>query len=70
MMTLEERLKEAENAYHKLQTGSLAVSIQKGDRRVDYSRANIHELRAYIDDLKAQLGLSNVRRRGPARVGF
>ncbi|WGY45040.1 gpW family head-tail joining protein [Vibrio sp. ABG19] len=69
-MTLQERLSEAENAYHRLQTGSLAVSIQKGDRRVDYNRANIHELRAYIDDLKSQLGITNARRRRPAGVGF
>ncbi|WP_207621600.1 gpW family head-tail joining protein [Vibrio ziniensis] len=69
-MTLDEMLKEAETAYHKLQTGSLAVSIQKGDRRVDYSRANIHELRAYIDDLKSQLGISNVRRGRPAGARF
>ncbi|EKO3390396.1 gpW family protein [Vibrio fluvialis] len=69
-MTTQEMLKEAEAAYHKLQTGSLAVSVQKGDRKVDFNRANIHELRAYIEDLKAQLGLTNTRRRRPAGVGL
>ncbi|EKO3533844.1 gpW family head-tail joining protein [Vibrio fluvialis] len=69
-MTTQEMLQEAEAAYHKLQTGTMAVSVQKGDRKVDFNRANIHELRAYIDDLKAQLGLTNTRRRRPARVGF
>ncbi|MBJ4025534.1 phage tail protein, partial [Salmonella enterica subsp. enterica serovar Derby] len=44
--------------------------VQKGDRKVEFSRANIHELRAYIDDLRGQLGLSSVRRRGPAGVSF
>ncbi|UTV28990.1 phage head-tail joining protein [Photobacterium atrarenae] len=69
-MSLQERLSEAEHAYHQIQTGTMAVSIQKGDRRVEYNRANVHELRAYIDDLKAQLGITNVRRRRPAGVGF
>lgn len=69
-MTLQEMLQQAESAYHKLQTGSMAVSIQKGDRKVDFNRANIHELRAYIDDLRSQLGIGLVRRRRPAGVGM
>ena len=69
-MTTREMLTQAESAYHKLQTGSMAVSVQKGDRRVEFNRANIHELRAYIDDLKAQLGITTVRRRRPAGVRF
>lgn len=69
-MTLQEMLQQAESAYHKLQTGSMAVSIQKGDRKVDFNRANIHELRAYIDDLRSQLGIGSVRRRRPAGVGM
>ncbi|GAJ77643.1 putative head-tail joining protein of prophage [Vibrio sp. JCM 18905] len=69
-MTLQEMLQQAEAAYHNLQTGKMAVSVQKGDRKVEYSRANIHELRAYIDDLRAQLGTNSVRRRRPAGVSF
>ncbi|MBV1842716.1 MULTISPECIES: gpW family protein [Photobacterium] len=69
-MSLQARLDEAEHAYHQIQTGTMAVSIQKGDRRVEYNRANVHELRSYIDDLKMQLGITNVRRRRPAGVGF
>ncbi|WP_261900909.1 gpW family protein [Vibrio chagasii] len=42
-MTLQEMLQQAESAYHKLQTGSMAVSIEKGDRKVEFNRANIHE---------------------------
>ena len=69
-MTLHEMLQQAESAYHKLQTGSMAVSIEKGDRKVEFNRANIHELRAYIDDLRSQLGIGSVRRRRPAGVGM
>ncbi|HCZ9714731.1 TPA: gpW family protein [Vibrio parahaemolyticus] len=69
-MTKQEMLQQAEAAFHSLQTGKMAVSVQKGDRKVEYSRANIHELRTYIDDLRGQLGLSSVRRRGPAGVSF
>lgn len=69
-MKKQEMLQQAEAAFHSLQTGKMAVSVQKGDRKVEFSRANIHELRAYIDDLRAQLGLNSVRRRGPAGVLF
>jgi len=69
-MTLQEMLQQAESAYHKLQTGSMAVSIEKGDRKVEFNRANIYELRAYIDDLRSQLGIGSVRRRRPAGVGM
>ncbi|MCD1245838.1 gpW family protein [Vibrio cholerae] len=70
MTTLKEKLAEAENAFHQIQMGKMAVSIQKGDRRIEFNRANVHELRAYIDDLKGQLGISNTRRRRPAGVSF
>ena len=63
---LQQNLKEAEAAYHLYQTGRSVVSITKNDRAVEYNRANIHQLKTYIDDLKAQLGISNTRRRRPA----
>lgn len=69
-MTLQDRLREAEGAYHALQTGQMAVSITKDGRTVQFSRANIHSLKAYIDELKSQLGMSNTRRRPPAGVRF
>nr|MBF4265055.1 phage tail protein [Vibrio anguillarum] len=47
---------------------TMAVSIMKDGRRVDFNRANIHQLKNYIDELKAQLGMTNVRRRPPAGV--
>ena len=67
-MTLQEKLLQAENAYHSLQTGTMAVSIMKDGRRVDFNRANIHQLKNYIDELKVSLGTTNTRRRRPAGV--
>lgn len=67
-MSLQDKLRQAEDAYHKLQTGTMAVSIMKDGRRVDFNRANIHQLKNYIDELKAKLGMTNVRRRPPAGV--
>ncbi|WP_241746815.1 MULTISPECIES: gpW family protein [Vibrio harveyi group] len=70
MMTLQEKLNEAEAAYHALQTGTMAVSVTKDGRQVDFNRANIDKLRAYIDELRGQLGYRNHRRRPPAGVCF
>lgn len=67
-MTLQEKLQQAENAYHSLQTGTMAVSIMKDGRRVDFNRATIHQLKNYIDELKAQMGVSSTRRSRPAGV--
>ncbi|GAB6263915.1 hypothetical protein PSSHI_41590 [Photobacterium sp. R1] len=69
-MTLQERLQEAEAAYHALQTGQMVASITKDGRTVQFNRSNIHSLKTYIDELKAQLGMSNTRRRPPAGVRF
>ncbi|SDI12286.1 gpW protein [Vibrio xiamenensis] len=69
-MTLQEKLNEAEAAYHSLQTGSMAVSVMKDGRRVDFNRASIHQLKAYIDNLKSQLGIKTHRRLPPAGVRF
>lgn len=65
-MTLQQQLDEARSAYHQLMTGTKAVRIQKDGRLVEFSRATVNELRSYINDLEAQLGLS--RRRPPAGV--
>ena len=67
-MSLQDKLMQAEDAYHKLQTGTMAVSIMKDGRRVDFNRTNIHQLKNYIDELKSQLGMTYVRRRPPAGV--
>lgn len=66
------RLLEAEIALHQLMVGKSVVSISRGDsagnsRTYQYSQANIAQLKAYILDLKGQLGLGSGRRR-PAGV--
>ncbi len=66
--TLTDRLTEAETALHKLVTGQMAVVVvdQNGER-VEFSRANINQLRAYIKDLQAQIAGLNTTRRA---IGF
>jgi predicted regulator of Ras-like GTPase activity (Roadblock/LC7/MglB family) len=56
--TLTQRLADASLAYHRLMTGRLASTVvdQNGER-VTFSAANADQLKAYIDDLKSQLGL-------------
>ena len=67
-MTLSEQLAEARSAYHQILVGNKAVKIKKDGREVEFSRVNLAELRNYINDLEAQVGLS--RRRRPAGVGL
>lgn len=66
---LKKKLEEAEAAYHRLAIGEQTVSISKDGRAVQFSAANITQLRNYIEYLKQQLGLKG-NRRGPARVGL
>lgn len=59
-MTLQERLADAENAYHDLQTGKAVVEVvdQNGEK-VRYNVANSSRLLIYISSLKSQInGLS------------
>jgi hypothetical protein len=53
-----QRLADATTAYHQLMTGRLAATVvdQNGER-VSFTAANADLLKAYIDDLKSQLGL-------------
>lgn len=51
-------LKEAESAYHKLRMGGMARTfVDQNGERVEFSVANADRLRAYIMEMKAQLGL-------------
>ena len=69
MATIQERLTEAEDAYHALQTGSSAVEVRDSDGgSVRYTPANSARLFAYIQDLKRQLGTAEYS--GPMRVIF
>lgn len=65
-MVTRAELEEARLALRELMTGARVVSIQKDGRRVDYSQVSIGELKKYIRELEAQLGVSG--RRPPAGV--
>ena len=68
-MDLQQCLTEAETAYHKLLTGRSAVEFRdRNGETVRYSAANRGALAAYIESLKAQLGLGLPG--GPMRVFF
>lgn len=69
MATLQERLDEAEAAYHALQLGQSAVEVRDSDgSSVRYTPTNVGRLLAYIQDLKSQLGIGD--NTGPMRVVF
>lgn len=68
MATLQERLEQAEAAYHDLMIGKAAIDLtdSNGERVRFYAdSASRATLRAYIDDLKRQLGILTVS--GPMR---
>jgi gpW len=59
MATLSERLIEAEDAYHRLMTGTSAVEIRDSNgEMVRYTPANAYRLSAYIESLKGQIAAS------------
>lgn len=62
---LRQRLTEAESALHQLTTGARVVSIRDASgRQVNYTAATQGDLRAYITDLRGQLGQGG---RAPAK---
>lgn len=62
-------LREAETAYHELRIGvSVKVMVHQNGQRVEYVQASAPALRAYINELKAQLGSTGVS--GPMKVFF
>ena len=56
-------LQEAKDALHKISIGKGVASIKKDGRQVDYSAANIGDLKAYISSLESQAGTKSVPRR-------
>lgn len=70
MATLQERLIEAETAYHDLQVGRAAVEVRDGDGSlVRYTAANSARLARYIESLKTQIAASAANQ-GPMRPFF
>jgi hypothetical protein len=61
--TLEGRLKDAEDALHKRRTGQQVSRIRHADKDMTFVGSNPSDLIAYIDSLKAQLGLPTSRQR-------
>jgi hypothetical protein len=58
---LEQRLSEAQDALHRLSIGESEVTVRIGEKAVTYSAVKAGELRAYIQELKAQLGQGDGR---------
>lgn len=52
---LSQRLTEAENARHKLLTGSMRERISRGGTEITYTRADIPALERYIEQLRSDL---------------
>lgn len=65
--TLQTWLAEARQAYHDLQTGRLTVELRHGLKTIVYNRANLHDLRAYIAQLEAQIAAGVAYR--PSGIG-
>lgn len=71
MATCAEKLEIAEGALHDLLIGKRIVSVSYGERRMQYTEANIAGLRAYIAELKAECGEdTTAARRRPLRPLF
>jgi len=66
---LQARLEEAEAALHQLTIGAREVSISYDGKSVSYAPADEAKLRAYILDLKSQLGLRLRRSFSPFYFG-
>lgn len=65
-MTMMIELREAREALHNLMIGKRVVTVQKDGRRVEFTAASVNELKKYIAQLEAELGLSG--RRSPLGV--
>ena len=59
--TLEARLAGAETALHELAIGKAAVRVAYDGKDVTFTASNAGVLRAYIAELKSQLGISSRR---------
>ncbi len=66
---IQQRLTEAQNALHKLLTGTATVQLSYQGESVTYTTADEGKLRSYIKELEAQLGIASARVRA-RRVVF
>jgi len=66
------QLEEARSARHKLLTGTAVVKVNKGGISgvsVEYTKANLYELNAYINELETKVNGKGMRR-SPAGFSF
>jgi hypothetical protein len=72
--TLQERLTEAEAAYHTLLLGNSAAEVRDSNgESIRFTSANSSRLKAYILDLKSQIAAEaagSTQPRGPLRPVF
>lgn len=66
-LTCEQKLTEARQAMHDLQTGKAVAQVRYGERTVVYTQADIAQLAAYIAQLEDECGSSTVAKRRPFR---
>ena len=70
-MTPEEKLADAEAAYHELLVGrSARVFVDQNGERVEYTAANRGALARYIQELKAEIAGETSGTGGPMRMVF
>lgn len=68
MIITMQMLLDAQQAYHDLMTGAAIVEVRdQNAETIRYSKTNRHDLFAYIEWLKGQLGMT-VAPSGPMRV--
>jgi hypothetical protein len=69
-MTAQEKLVEAEAAYHQLLTGSKArVVVDQNGERIEFTATTRGALAAYIEQLKNEIA-GNTKASQPLRVWF
>lgn len=74
IIKLKQQLAEAENAYHSLQTGTMArVVVDQNGERVEFTAASRQDLAAYIRSLQSSIGTAAcfpTLQLGPASFSF
>lgn len=69
--TLAEKIRDAEQAYHSLQTGTMPrVVVDQNGQRVEFTATNKAALYQYIADLKSQVPNADLPFSGPAQFLF
>lgn len=70
LLTAQQRLEEAQKAYHQLLTGGGVQRVQdQSGESITYTTANAGRLKAYIEELKLEVAGTTVSR-GPIRPVF